>query len=659
MEYGYAFINGLFRVKAFFLLNKFFRKENPSKETTYQINVYYRSNYDWSLKYSRKTSRLVSAKFSDSLPLRAFLLSEDGKFEVMDFKMEYQNSLINNNFCSDNGTISVLSANKLKLTPLRYVNMPPPMCLEELELNNSPPFIVNWWKNYLFVLSNSTIEIIHSNNLRDYTHVKKFSNISEIETHCVKSFIFVKNMKEFDTEGINGYYETEGYLILNKSITNDDKNDDLIIILIKLKVNFRKQVNEPDYIEFNEILNVFTKKFDRITSLFNSTFADNLYEKKFYNDKLSELQMASLQVLSNAKESNKEAKNENVSKATKNKKEKNKDEDIFTKLKNTDFDNLDIGNYREEDELGNSFDEKVDEDNVFSMLGVQAKHPDLTHPHHKEGHLYKHAGRYAIFFYAIVVGRNKEKNISKVRINVDLDLYNIVFKSENISNNQAEKDKIIKIEYEEDSIISSNYDIIKAHSAIIKSDESQSNIPNAKIQLEEKVVYLTRNNRLYLNNNYLAADATSFEIFKNFLIFTQTSNSPYNILHILDLSNTEFILNLKQQINKNDPIFVPNFNYKHFSMRTLERTSLIVTVTRNNLIAQMSRGNLETFYPRLLVLDSVVESVANRNYLEAFELVRKNKINPNFLYDIDPEGFFINIESFVKQINKVKIKLIF
>ena len=573
--------------------------------------------------------------------------------------MEYQSSLINNNFCSDNGTISVISSNKVKLTPLRYVNMPPPMCLQEIELNNSPPFVIDWWKNYLIVLSNSTIEIIHSDNLRNYTHIKKFTNISEIETLSVKSFIFVKNVKEFDPEGINSFYETEGFLIVNKSIHNEDKNDELIVILIKLKVHFRKKINEFDYIEFNEILKVFTKKFDRMNSLFNSAFSDSLFDKKFYNDKLSNLQMASLQVLNNAKDNNKNKKDENDSKAFKSKKEKNKDEDIFTKLKNADFDNLDIGNYREDDDINNSFDEKVDEDNVFSMLGVKEKHTEFTHPHHTEGHLYKHSGRYAIFFYAIILRRNKEKNISKIRINIDLDLYNIVFNSENSSTNQEEVDNIIKIEIEQDSIVSSNYDIIKAHSAIIKSEESQMNISNAKINLEEKVVYLTRNNRLYLNNNYLAADATSFEIFKNFLIFTQSSNSPYNILHILDLSNTDLILSLKQQLNKNDPIFVPNFNYKHFSMRTLERTSLIVTVTRNNLVAQMCRGNLETIYPRLLVLDSVVESVAYRNYLEAFELVRKNKINLNFLFDIDPEGFFLNIESFVKQINKVNIYIIY
>ncbi len=596
---------------------------------------------------------MIWAKFSDSIPLRAFLLSESGNFEVLDFKMEYQNSLSNNNFPIDNGSISVISSNKIKLTPLRYVNMPPPMCLEEIHINNNPPFIINWWKNYCFAISNNTIEVIHTDNLRNYSLLKKFNNITELNTNLIKSFIFVKNNKVFDPEGMNSFYETEGFLIINKAITNDDRFDEIIIVMLKLKVNFKKNSCESDYIEFVDILKVFKKKFDRINSIFNSTFSDNLYEKKYYYDKLSELQNASMQYLKNVNsKDNNNSSNNNV---MKNKKEKV--EDIFTKLKNTDFENLDIENYREEDDFNNSFDENRYDDNVFSMLGVKEKYPQFTLSCHTPGHLYKHIGKYIIFFYAVITGKNKEKNISKLRLTVDLDIYNNLYNDNEKNININEYENIIKLAYEQESIIICNYDILKAHSAITKCEDNLNNnkYSNSNINLEEKIVYLTRNNRLYLNNNYLAADTTSFEIFKNFLIFTQSSNSPYNILHILDLSNPELITNFKQQVNKNDPIYTPNFNYKHFSMRTLERTSLIVTVTRNNLIAQMSRGNLETFYPRLLVLDSVLESVMNRNYLEAFELVRKNKVNPNFLYDIDPEGFLTNIEKFVKQINKVKI----
>lgn len=626
---------------------------------SYQINVYYRSNYDWSLKYTKNTKKLVWAKFSDCLPLRCFMLSEDGEFEILDFKMEYQNSLINNNFSCDNGAVAVLAGNKIKLTPLRYVNMPPPMSLQEIQVNNSPPFVINWWKNYLFVLSNGTIEIIHSDNLKNFKLIKKYSNINEIETESLKSFIFIKYAKDLDPEAAQSYYETEGFLIMNKAIQDNDKTDEVVIILIKLKVNFKKKIAEEDYIEFGEITKIFKRKFDKMLFLFNSTFSQNLFEKKCYNDKLSELQMLALSSLGNtqADANNKQASAQQKQKgSSKAKKIENDDkEDIFAKLQKTDIEQLDIGNYNEDDNFNNSFDEKYEEDNVFSMLGVKAKHPEFTHPHHQPGHLYKHAGKYSIYLYAVICGKNKEKEISKIRIVLDLDLFSQNYNQllNKFDASAADEEKILKFEFEHDSIITTQYDIVKAHAVILKAIDNSSATLDSKISLEEKVVYLTRNNRLYLNNTYLAADTTSFEIFKNFLIFTQTSNSPYNILHILDLSNPELVISFKQQMNKNDAIFVPNFDYKHFSMRTLERTSLIVAVTKNNLIVQLSRGNLETFYPRLLVLDSVLDSVSSRNYIEAFELVRKNKINPNFLYDIDPEGFFASIDLFIKQVQKV------
>ena len=564
--------------------------------------------------------------------MRIFILTHTGTFETLDFKFEFQNSLINNNFNSDNGTISVLSGNKIKFTPLRYVTMPPPMCLQEIEINNKPPHIINWWKNYLFVISDGTIEIIYSDNLRNFSKLKKFENIKEINSNHIKSFIFVKNIKDQNQDEFTDFYETEGLLIISNNIPDNDKQDEILTILLKMKINLTTPTTDINRIEFLEVKNCFRRKFDKLSCMFNSTMSDNLFEKKSYEDKLSSLQINTIQIENKQKDLNLTKKNTG----------QGTNQDTWENLQRNDFENLDIDNYynkKEHDDLNN------DEDNLFSNLGMKNAKFDIAKLHKSTDINLNQphpAGKFKIHFFA-VVNKNKEKEICKIQISLNTNLLND--NNNNNNNNSNQEDKIMQINYEQESIASSNYDIVKAHSVIIKNEENTNT-------LDEKVVYLTRNNRLYLNNNYLAADTTSFEIFKNFLIFTQTSNSPYNILHILDMAKPES-LNLKQQINKNDPIFTPNFNYKHFSMRTLERTSLIVSVSKNNIIVQLARGNIETFYPRILVLDSVVESVSNRKYLEAFELVRKNKINPNFLYDIDPEGFFFNIESFVKQINKV------
>ena len=172
---------------------------------------------------------------------------------------------------------------------------------------------------------------------------------------------------------------------------------------------------------------------------------------------------------------------------------------------------------------------------------------------------------------------------------------------------------------------------------------------------EDHIVYLTKNNRLFLDHFILALDVTSFEIFNKFLFFTQLSNTPYHTLHIIDLS-----LPLPTHLSKTEALYTPNFTTKNFNIRTIERGSLIVTLSKINLIFQMAiRGNLETCQPRLVVLNECYRLIKSQKYIQAYEIIRKNKINLNFLYDVDPEGFLKNISTILSQINKVnKLNLI-
>lgn len=64
----------------------------------------------------------------------------------------------------------------------------------------------------------------------------------------------------------------------------------------------------------------------------------------------------------------------------------------------------------------------------------------------------------------------------------------------------------------------------------------------------------------------------------------------------------------------------------------------------------MPRGNLETIYPRPLLLTFICSELIDRqpqNYHRAFELMRKNRLNLNFLYDYHPSEFFNQIDRFV------------
>ncbi|CAG8606102.1 2620_t:CDS:2, partial [Scutellospora calospora] len=91
------------------------------------------------------------------------------------------------------------------------------------------------------------------------------------------------------------------------------------------------------------------------------------------------------------------------------------------------------------------------------------------------------------------------------------------------------------------------------------------------------------------------------------------------------------------------------------SVRRVERGSKIICAAYYDvfLILQMPRGNLETIYPRALVLASVRDFLDKFDYLSAYKACRKHRIDLNILYDHKPDLFLKNVQSFVTQITKV------
>lgn len=61
------------------------------------------------------------------------------------------------------------------------------------------------------------------------------------------------------------------------------------------------------------------------------------------------------------------------------------------------------------------------------------------------------------------------------------------------------------------------------------------------------------------------------------------------------------------------------------------------------LLCQMPRGNLETIFPRVLVLSSVRRHLDQLRYGDAFKIMRKHRINLNLIYDHDPEVITNNL----------------
>jgi elongator complex protein 1 len=90
--------------------------------------------------------------------------------------------------------------------------------------------------------------------------------------------------------------------------------------------------------------------------------------------------------------------------------------------------------------------------------------------------------------------------------------------------------------------------------------------------------------------------------------------------------------------------------------RSIERGAKIVTVmpTAYSVVLQMPRGNLETIYPRALVLAAIRRSIEAERYDEAFLACRNQRVDMNILHDHDPERFLLNLEKIITQIKRIE-----
>lgn len=86
--------------------------------------------------------------------------------------------------------------------------------------------------------------------------------------------------------------------------------------------------------------------------------------------------------------------------------------------------------------------------------------------------------------------------------------------------------------------------------------------------------------------------------------------------------------------------------------RRVERGSRIVTAVPSAmaLVLQMPRGNLETIYPRAMVLDVVRARLDRGAYGDALRVCRAHRVDLNLLHDHNPATFFRDVDALVAQI---------
>uniref|UniRef100_A0A8C4N924 Elongator complex protein 1 n=1 Tax=Equus asinus asinus TaxID=83772 RepID=A0A8C4N924_EQUAS len=163
------------------------------------------------------------------------------------------------------------------------------------------------------------------------------------------------------------------------------------------------------------------------------------------------------------------------------------------------------------------------------------------------------------------------------------------------------------------------------------------------MSLQECVLGLTDRCRFFINDTEVASNVTSFAVYDEFLLLTTHSHT----CRCFCLRDTSF-KTLQAALSSNH---LSNGE----SLRKVERGSRIVTVVPQDtkLILQMPRGNLEVVHHRALVLAQIRKWLDKLMFKEAFECMRKLRINLNLIHDHNPKVFLENVETFIRQVESV------
>lgn len=89
--------------------------------------------------------------------------------------------------------------------------------------------------------------------------------------------------------------------------------------------------------------------------------------------------------------------------------------------------------------------------------------------------------------------------------------------------------------------------------------------------------------------------------------------------------------------------------------RSIERGSKLVSVIPSifAVVLQAPRGNIETIYPRALVLAGIRTFIDQKKYRSAFLACRSQMVDLNILHDYAPEQFMENVGLFIDQVKKI------
>ncbi|KAF2142551.1 uncharacterized protein K452DRAFT_350880 [Aplosporella prunicola CBS 121167] len=155
---------------------------------------------------------------------------------------------------------------------------------------------------------------------------------------------------------------------------------------------------------------------------------------------------------------------------------------------------------------------------------------------------------------------------------------------------------------------------------------------------EDIAVGLTSNGTLYANGRLLAKSCTSFRVTLAHIIFTTTQHL-LKFVHLAPVDELEVPLDEPERDER---------------CRAIERGARLVTVMPSSfsVVLQMPRGNLETIFPRAMVVAGIRKNIADKKYKAAFMACRNQRVDMNIIHDHMPEQFMASIQLFIDQLKK-------
>ncbi|KAE8340311.1 hypothetical protein BDV24DRAFT_63860 [Aspergillus arachidicola] len=156
---------------------------------------------------------------------------------------------------------------------------------------------------------------------------------------------------------------------------------------------------------------------------------------------------------------------------------------------------------------------------------------------------------------------------------------------------------------------------------------------------EHLLISMTKTGALYANKTLLAKNCTSFLVTQSHVLFT-TSQHLLKFVHLTRAEDMEV------------PPDTPETDER---CRSIERGSRLVSVIPSvfAVVLQAPRGNIETTYPRALVLAGIRSFIDRKNYRSAFLTCRSQMVDMNIIHDYAPEQFMESVPLFIDQVKRV------